>query len=163
MYSGLFWSIVFHSAYSVVPLWPNSTSLAYMFLWYSSTIPPPFLLPCQLCCCNMKFDCGRSDWLIHAWSSGVSLSQVSVSRPMSILALMNSFTIISSLVFTDLAFSVASLIVVVVSFPILLITVAYMRFSQLQLFVMWGCLVPLIGLLFILNCLILDIVPDGST
>ena len=35
--------------------------------------------------------------MIHAWSLGESLSQVSVSRLMSIFALMNSFTIISSL------------------------------------------------------------------
>ena len=71
MYSGFFLSIVFHSAYSVVHVWPDSTNVASMFLWSSSAIPPPFLLPCQLCCCNMKFDCVRSDWLVHAWSSGV--------------------------------------------------------------------------------------------
>ena len=111
----------------------------------------------------MKFDCVRSGWLIHAWSPGVALSQVSVSRSMSILALMNAFTIILSLVFTDLAFSVASFIVNAVSFPILLVTVTYMRLSQLQLFVMWGCLVSLTGVLFIFSCLILDIVLGGST
>ena len=100
MYSGLFWSIVFHSAYSVLHVWPDSTSVVLMFLWYRSTIPPPFLLPCQLCCCNKKFDCVRSDWLIHAWYSGVSLSHVSMSRPMSILVLVNSFTIISLFLLT---------------------------------------------------------------
>ena len=142
-------------------VWPDTTSVVSMFLWYSSAIPPPFLLPCWLCCCSMKFDCVRSDWLIHAWSLGVSLSQVSVSRPMSIFALMNLFTIISSLFFTDLSFSVASFIVDAVSFPILLMTVTYNGLSWLQLFVMQGCWVTLIGLLFILSCLILDIVPGG--
>ena len=163
MYSGLFWSIVFDSMYSVVCVWSDPTGVVLMFLWYSSTIPPPFLLPCWLCCCSMTFDCVRSDWLIHAWSLGVSLSQVSVSRPMSIFALMNSFTIISSLFFIDLAFSVAGFIVDAVSFPILLVTVTYNRLSWLQLFVMQGCLVTVIGLFFILCCLILDIVPGGST
>ena len=61
--------------------------------------------------------------MIHAGSLGMSLSQLSVSRPMSILVLMNSFTIILSLFFTDLVFSVASFIVDAVSFPILLVTV----------------------------------------
>ena len=60
-------------------------------------------------------------------------------------------------------FSVASFIMDAVSFPILLVTVTYMRLSWLQLFVMQGCLVPLIGLLFILDCLIFDIVFGGST
>ena len=135
MYSGLFWSIVFHSAY-LVCVWSLTTSVVSMFLGYSNTILFPFLFPCQLCCCSMKFDCVRSDWLIHAWSLDVSLIQVSVSRPMSIFALMNSFTIISSLFFTDHAFSVASFIVDTVSFPILFVTVTYNRLSQLWLFVM---------------------------
>ena len=134
-----------------------------MFLFYSSAIPPPFLLSCQLCCCSMKFDSVRSDWLINAWSLGGSFSQVSVSRPMSNFALMNSLTIISSLFFTDLAMSVASFIVNALSFPIVLVTVTYNRLFWLQLFVIQGCLVNLIGLLFILSCLILDIVPGGST
>ena len=142
---------------SVVHVWSDSTNVVLMFLWCRSAIPPPFLLLCQLCCCNMKYDCVRSDWLIHV----CVLEQVSVSKRISILALMNSFTIISSLFFTDLAFSVVIFIVDAVSFPILLVTVTYMRLLQLQLFVMWGCLVSLIGLLFILNCLILDIVPGG--
>ena len=163
MYSGLFWSIVFQSAYPVVCRWPNSISVASMFLWYSSTIPPPLLLPCWLYCNNLKFDCVRSDWLTHAWSSGVSLSQVSVSRPMSILTLMNSFTIISSLFFTDLAFSVANFIVDAVLFPILFVTVTFTMLSRLQLFVMQGGLIILIGLLFIISCLIFDTVLGGST
>ena len=131
MCNGLFWSIVFHSAYLIVCVWPDSTGVALMFLWYSSAIPPPFLLPCQLCCCSMKFDYVRSDWLTHAWYSGVSLSQVLVSRPISILALMNSVIIISFLFLTDLAFSVVSLIVDAVSVSILLVTLICTKFSQL--------------------------------
>ena len=82
---------------------------------------------------------------------------------MSTLVLMKSFTIILSLFFTDLTLSVASFIVDAVSFPILLVTVTYTRLAWLQLFVMQGCLVSLISLLFILSCMILDIVPGGST
>ena len=76
---------------------------------------------------------------------------------------MNSFIIISSLFFTDLAFSVASFIVDAVYFPISLVTVTYTKLSLLQLCVMWGCFIILIGLLFLLSCLILDTVPGGST
>ena len=76
---------------------------------------------------------------------------------------IHSFTIILSLFFIDLAFSVASFIVDAASFPILLVTVTYNRLSWLWLSVMQGCLVTLVGLLFILSHLILDIVPGGST
>ena len=166
MYSGLFWSIVFYSAYSVVHVWPESTSIASMPLWYSSTIPPPLLSPCWLCCCSLKFDCVRSDWFTHAWSLGMSLSQVAISRPMSILALMNLSTIISSLFFTDPAFNVTNLIVGVVLFPILFVIVMFIKLFGLWLLVLQGCsliLIGLIGLLFNFSCLIFDIVPGGST
>ena len=162
IYSGLFWSLVFHSVYSIMYMCPNSTSVALMLLWYSSAIPPPLLSPCQLFCCSLKFDCVRSDWFTHAWSSWVSFSQVSVSRPTSILALMNSSTIISSLFFTDLACNVANLVDDVL-FPILFVIVMFTKFFGLQLLVMQGCSVLLTGILFILSCLIFVIVLGGST
>ena len=95
-------------------------------------------------------------------SSGVSLSQVSVSRPISILALMNPLTIISFLFLTDLAFSVASLIVDTVSVPILLVSLIYTKLSWLQLFVIWYHSDTLIGFWFILSCVICNIVPGGT-
>ena len=84
---------------------------------------------------------------------------------MSILALMNSSTIISSLFFTGQAFNVANLIVDAVLFPTLFVIVMFIKLSGLQLLVMQGCyiiLIGLIGLLFIFSCIIFDIVPGGS-
>ena len=93
----------------------------------------------------------------------MSLSQVLVSRPISILALMNSFTIISSLFLTELAFSMASVIVDAVSVPILLVTLMCTKLSRLQLFVIQCHSIIFIGFLFILSCLTHDILPGGST
>ena len=81
----------------------------------------------------LLFSGGR--YIPMMWN-GLFQSQVSVSRPISFLGLMNSFTIISSLFLTNLAFSVASLITDAVSVIILLVTAMCAQLSWLWLFVM---------------------------
>ena len=110
------------------------------WLWYSFGVVmlfPPFLLPGWVCCCISKVDCLRSDWLIQAWSSGVSLSHVSVSSPISILFLINSYTMIWSLFFTDLAFTVASVYCSSCFQCYFVMTVMWTKLSRWRLLIIW--------------------------
>ena len=70
----------------------------------------------------MKFDCVRSNWLIHAWSFGCIL-EPGFSKQVYVYFFFDELIYYHFVfIFTDLAFSVASFIVDAVTFPILFVT-----------------------------------------
>ena len=119
----------------------------------------PSLSPCQLCCCSLKFDCVRSDWFTHDWSSGVSFSQVSVS---SLCLFWHTWTHLLS---SHLSFLVTKhLMWIILLWNALLFPILFCDCNVTQ--VIWVVAACYAGLFLqscrppvSFNCLIFDIVP----
>ena len=106
---GLFPIVAFHIPYSIVGVLPFLISfIGICFLCIRSS-PPPCLSLGQLCSKVLYKFCCSADWLTHASSSCLSLSHVSVIRPISMLLSVSSCNRSWSLFLTDLAFKVAIL------------------------------------------------------
>ena len=124
----LFCTVAFHIPYSIVGVLPFLISFIGICFLCIRASPPP-CLSLDLLCSQVLYEfCCSADWLTHASPSCVSLSHVSVIRPISMLLSVSSWSRSWSLFLTDLAFKVAILRYGMATSPLVSTVLMVMRF-----------------------------------